>query len=257
MLDNLATHKEKVENIKKKIKKAMVYPLAILIASLIVTSGLLIFVVPQFQSLFEGFEADLPAMTTAVITLSAWFQNHWFKILLVSVLFCYIFKLTLKRSSTFAHTCDTYLLRCPLLGRIVKQASIARFARTLSITFAAGFPLVDALDLVSRATGDLLYAEAIKHIRHQVSKGEQMHVAMTETNLFPNMVVQMVATGEETGALDHMLTKVADYNEYDVECSIDTLNSLLEPVIMAILGLIIGGLVVSMYMPIFKLGTVV
>lgn len=257
MLDKVATYKEKIETIKKKIKKALTYPMAVIVIAFLVTAGLLIFVVPQFESLFAGFGADLPALTRGVINLSEFFQAYWYIIFGVSGALIYAFIYYRNHSPNFAHNIDRYLLKVPIVGGILQNAAIARFSRTLSITFAAGLPLVDALNSVSGATGNYLYAKATHQIRDEVSSGQQMQVAMAHTQLFPNMVVQMIAIGEESGALEQMLTKVADFYEEEVDNAVDSLSSLLEPVIMAILGVLVGGLVIAMYLPIFMLGSVV
>ncbi|WP_133127338.1 type II secretion system F family protein [Legionella nagasakiensis] len=257
MLDKVATYKEKIETIKKKIKKALTYPMAVIVVAFLVTTGLLIFVVPQFESLFEGFGADLPALTRAIISLSEFFQAYWYILfgLLGAAIYGFIY--ARNHSSNFAHQVDRYMLKMPVVGTILEKAAIARFSRTLSITFAAGLPLVEALKSVSGATGNILYAEATDKIREEVSNGQQMQVAMENTGLFPNMVIQMIAIGEESGALEQMLTKVANFFEEEVDNAVDSLSSLLEPIIMAILGILVGGLVVAMYLPIFKLGSVV
>lgn len=257
MLDNLASYKEKVESIKKKIKKALFYPIAVLIIAFLVSAALLIFVVPQFEDLFKGFGADLPALTRAVIDMSEFFQAYWYIIFsaLAGSIWAFVYFKT--HSQKFAYTLDKISLKLPIIGNILQKAAIARFARTLSITFAAGMPLVDALKSVSGATGNILYSNATKKIRDEVSTGQQMQVAMKGTDLFPNMVIQMVAIGEESGALEKMLLKVADFYEEEVDTAVDSLSSLLEPLIMAVLGVMVGGLVVAMYMPIFKLGAVV
>lgn len=257
MLDNLASYKEKVESIKKKIKKALFYPIAVLIIAFLVSAALLIFVVPQFEELFKGFGADLPGLTRVVIDLSEFFQAYWYFIFgaLTGLIWCFFyFK---KTSEKFAYQIDKFSLKFPIIGQILKKAAIARFARTLSITFAAGMPLVDALKSVSGATGNILYSDATNQIKEEVSTGQQMQFAMRKTNLFPNMVIQMVAIGEESGSLESMLLKVADFYEEEVDAAVDSLSSLLEPLIMSILGVMVGGLVVAMYMPIFKLGAVV
>lgn len=257
MLDKVATYKEKIETIKKKIKKALTYPMAVLVIAFLVTAGLLIYVVPQFESLFKGFGADLPALTRGVITLSAFFQKWWYLIFGALGAAIYAFVYFRGNSPEFAQRVDGVLLRLPVIGPILEQAAIARFARTLSITFAAGLPLVEALKSVAGATGNILYSKATDKIRDEVSKGQQMHIAMDNTKLFPNLVVQMVAIGEESGALETMLNKVAAYYEEAVDNAVDSLSSLLEPIIMSILGILVGGLVVAMYLPIFKLGSVV
>lgn len=257
MLNKVATYKEKIETIKKKIKKALTYPMAVLVVALIVTAGLLIFVVPQFESLFKGFGADLPALTKMVVNMSNFFQSYWYLIFgsLGGAIYAFIY--AKNHSLKFAQKWDMILLKFPVIGSILEKAAIARFARTLSITFAAGLPLVEALKSVSGATGNIIYSKATEKIREEVSTGQQMNIAMANTHLFPNMVIQMVAIGEESGALEKMLSKVADFYEEEVDNAVDALSSLLEPIIMSILGILVGGLVVAMYMPIFKLGSVV
>lgn len=257
MLDKVATYKEKIETIKKKIKKALTYPMAILVVAILVTAGLLIFVVPQFESLFKSFGADLPAMTKAVVSMSKFFQNYWYLIFgtIIGGVFAFIY--AKKHSPNFAQNVDRTLLKIPVIGPILIKASIARYARTLSITFAAGLPLVEALKSVAGATGNIIYSKATDQIREEVSTGQQMNIAMDNTHLFPNMVIQMVAIGEESGALEKMLSKVADFYEEEVDNAVDSLSSLLEPIIMCILGVLVGGLVVAMYLPIFKLGSAI
>ena len=257
MLDKVATYKEKIETIKKKIKKALSYPMAVLVIAFLVSAGLLTFVVPEFESLFKGFGADLPAFTKAVVTLSKIFQHYWY--LIFGSLFgsVYAFIYARDHSPTFAQTIDRVLLKLPIIGPIIEQAAIARFTRTLSITFAAGLPLVEALSAVAGATGNILYAKATIKIQEEISSGQQMHIAMDNTKLFPSMVIQMIAIGEESGTLEQMLSKVADFYEEGVDNAVDSLSSLLEPIIMSILGVLVGGLVIAMYLPIFKLGSVV
>lgn len=257
MLDKVATYKEKIETIKKKIKKALTYPMAVMAVALLVTTGLLIFVVPQFESLFKGFGADLPAMTKAVVTMSAFMQANWYYVFGVIGIIIYSFIYMKGHSTEFAQALDRFLLKAPVIGPIMEKAAIARFTRTLSITFAAGLPLVDALKAVAGATGNIIFAKATDKIKEEVSTGQQMNIAMENTHLFPNMVIQMVSIGEESGALEKMLGKVADFYEEEVDNAVDSLSSLLEPIIMSILGILVGGLVIAMYMPIFKLGTAV
>ena len=257
MLDKVATYKEKVETIKKKIKKALTYPMAVLVIAFLVSAGLLIFVVPQFESLFKGFGADLPALTRGVITLSKWFETYWYLIFGSVFGAVYGFNYARNRSAKFAHTIDRLMLKIPIIGGILEQAAIARFTRTLAITFAAGLPLIEALKAVGGATGNILYAEATDKIGEEVSSGQQLNIAMENTKLFPSMVIQMIAIGEESGTLEQMLSKVADFYEEGVDNAVDALSSLLEPMIMAILGVLVGGLVIAMYLPIFKLGSVV
>lgn len=257
MLDKVATYKEKIETIKKKIKKALTYPMAVMVVAFVVTAALLIFVVPQFESLFKGFGADLPAMTKMVVNMSQFFQSYWYLIFgsLGGAIYAFIY--AKNHSLEFAQRVDRITLRLPVVGPIIEKASIARFTRTLSITFAAGLPLVEALKSVAGATGNIIFSKATDRIRDEVSTGQQMNIAMANTGLFPNMVIQMVAIGEESGALEKMLSKVADFFEEDVDNAVDALSSLLEPIIMSILGILVGGLVIAMYMPIFKLGSAV
>lgn len=257
MLDKVATYKEKIETIKKKIKKALTYPMAVIAVALIVTTGLLIFVVPQFESLFKGFGADLPAVTQAVVNMSKFMQDYWYYVFGILGASLYAFIYFKKHSLDFAQTIDRIMLKLPIIGPILEKAAIARFTRTLSITFAAGLPLVEALKSVAGATGNIIFAKATDKIREEVSTGQQMNIAMENTHLFPNMVIQMVSIGEESGALEKMLGKVADFYEEEVDSAVDSLSSLLEPIIMCILGVLVGGLVIAMYMPIFKLGSAI
>ena len=253
ILDKVATYKEKIEYIKGKIKSALFYPTAVIVVAFVVTAILLIFVIPQFEALFKGFGADLPALTQFVIGLSRAFQEWWYVIIggivgaVVGLGYSY------KRSPKMQHTLDRLLLRAPVIGEIVKKATIARFARTLSTMFAAGVPLVEALDAVAGASGNRVYYEGTLAIKSDISTGMQLQAAMNATGLFPNMVVQMVAIGEEAGELDKMLGKVADFYETEVDDAVASLSSLIEPIIMAFLGVVIGGLVIAMYLPIFKL----
>jgi type IV pilus assembly protein PilC len=257
LLDKIATYKEKVEAIKGKIKKALFYPTAIVIVAFIITAILLIFVIPQFESMFQGFGADLPALTQLVIGLSQVFQEWWWAIFGGLGGAVYGLIQLKKRSRKFNHAMDRVVLKLPIIGEIITKATIARFARTLSTMFAAGMPLVEAMETVAEASGNSVYTEAILGMRDEVATGTQINVCMKATGLFPNMVVQMVSIGEETGAVDSMLAKVADFFEEEVDNMVDGLSSLLEPVIMAVLGVLIGGLVVAMYLPIFKMGEVV
>lgn len=257
MLDKVATYKEKIETIKKKIKKALTYPIAVMVVTIIVTAGLLIFVVPQFESLFKGFGADLPAMTAAVVAMSKLIHAYWYYLFGTLGALLYAFIYAKDHSPQFAQSLDRVMLKFPVIGPIIEKASIARFTRTLSITFAAGLPLVEALKSVAGATGNIIFAQATDQIREEISTGQQMNVAMENTHLFPNMVIQMVAIGEESGALEKMLGKVADFYEEDVDNAVDSLSRLLEPIIMSILGILVGGLVIAMYLPIFKLGSAV
>jgi type IV pilus assembly protein PilC len=257
ILEKLATYKEKIEAIKGKIKSALFYPTAVIVVAFIITTVLLVFVIPQFESLFKGFGADLPALTQLVIDLSRGFQAYWWAIIGGIVGTVVVVGYTYKRSEKMQHTLDRTLLRAPVIGAIVKKATIARFARTLSTMFAAGVPLVEALDSVAGASGNRVYYDGTLDIRRDVSTGMQLQAAMNSTGLFPNMVVQMVAIGEESGELDKMLGKVADFYEQEVDDAVAGLSSLLEPIIMVFLGVIIGGLVIAMYLPIFKMAATV
>jgi len=257
LLHKVATYKEKTEAIKAKIKKALFYPTAVVVVAAIVTAILLIFVVPQFEELFSGFGATLPAFTQMVINLSRFMQDYWFLVLAGVMAVIYGFIQAKRRSVKFGHFLDKVALKMPIVGAILNKAAIARFSRTLSTMFAAGVPLVEAMESVAGATGNIVYSDAILRIRDEVSTGRQLNLAMRDANLFPSMVVQMVAIGEESGALDDMLAKVADFYEDEVDNAVDSLSSLLEPLIMAVLGVLVGGLVIAMYLPIFKLGAVV
>ena len=257
LLDKIATYKEKTEAIKKKIKKALTYPAAVLAVAVIVTTILLIFVIPSFEDLFQGFGADLPSFTRMIIDLSLFVRTNGFFIIIVIVGFVSTFIYFKKRSRPFRHFLDRMMLKAPIVGPILQKASIARYARTLSTMFAAGVPLVEALESVAGATGNIVYETGVLEMRDEVATGQRLQQAMENTNLFPNMVIQMIAVGEESGSLDAMSGKVADFYEADVDDAVDNLSSLLEPMIMAILGVLVGGLVVAMYLPIFKLGAVV
>jgi type IV pilus assembly protein PilC len=257
LLDKIATYKEKTELIKKKIKKAITYPTAVVAVSIIVTSILLIFVIPQFESLFQSFGADLPSFTRMVVDLSVFVRTKGWLIVMVAVAAVLSFTYFRKRSRKFHHFVDRMVLKIPIIGEILRKSAIARYARTLSTMFAAGVPLVEALESVSGATGNVVYAKGVLEIRDEVATGQRLQRAMEATDLFPNMVVQMVAVGEESGSLDDMMAKVADFYEAEVDDAVDNLSTLLEPMIMAILGVLVGGLVIAMYLPIFKLGAVV
>ncbi len=257
LLDKVATYKEKTEALKKKIKKALFYPAAVLAVAVIVTLILLLFVIPQFEALFKGFGADLPAFTRIVIEMSRFVQHQgwWMGILFGAGVFAFIyFK---KRSRAMRHVLDRMILKAPIVGPILVKAAIARYARTLSTMFSAGVPLVEAMESVAGATGNIVYEQAVLRMRDEVATGQRLQRAMENTGLFPNMVVQMIAVGEESGSLDEMASKVADFYELEVDTAVDALSSLLEPLIMAILGVLVGGLVIAMYLPIFKLGAVV
>ncbi|MGB5211303.1 MAG: type II secretion system F family protein [Gammaproteobacteria bacterium] len=257
LLDKVATYKEKTEAIKQKIKKALTYPAAVVGVAIIVTTILLIYVIPQFESLFQGFGADLPTFTRTVVNLSLFVRTKGWAIVLVAVAGVMAFTYFRKRSRTFHRLLDRLMLKLPIIGNILRKAAIARFARTLSTMFAAGVPLVEALESVAGATGNIVYQEGVMAIREEVSTGQRLQRSMEATELFPNMVIQMVAVGEESGSLDEMTAKVADFYEAEVDDAVDNLSSLLEPMIMSILGVLVGGLVVAMYLPIFKMGSVI
>jgi type IV pilus assembly protein PilC len=257
LLNKIATYKEKTEAIKAKIRKALTYPIAIIVVAFVVTSILMIFVIPQFAVMFQDFGADLPALTLMVVGLSDIFVEWWWAIFGAVGLLAVAFVQAKKRSRAFNHFMDRALLRAPVFGDLVRKATIARYARTLGTMFAAGVPLVEAMSSVAGASGNIVYERAIYRMRDEIATGTQLQVAMRESALFPNMVVQMVAIGEESGALDSMLGKVADFFEEEVDNAVDNLSSLMEPMIMAFLGILIGGLVVAMYLPIFKMGQVV
>ncbi len=257
LLDKIATYKEKTEALKKKVKKALMYPAAVLVVAVVVTIILLVFVIPQFESLFKGFGAELPAFTQFVIDLSKFVQAKGIFIAAVMFGAGYAFFYFKKRSKKMRETLDRIALKLPIIGPILNKAAIARYARTLSTMFAAGVPLVEALTSVAGATGNIVYENAVLRMRDEVSTGTRLQQAMENTGLFPNMVIQMIAVGEEAGALDEMSGKVATFYEADVDNAVDSMSSLLEPLIMAILGVLVGGLVIAMYLPIFKLGAVV
>ena len=257
VLEKIATYKEKTEALKKKIKKALFYPAAVLAVAIIVTVILLLFVIPQFESLFKGFGADLPTFTAWVISLSRWMQDNGWVLLIIVGAVAFTFTYFYKRSRPMRQFIDKMSLQIPVIGPILKKAAIARFARTLATMFGAGVPLVEAMKSVSGATGNIVYQDAVLRMRDEISTGMRMQRAMENTGLFPNMVVQMIAVGEESGSLDEMASKVADFYEADVDAAVDGLSSLLEPMIMVILGVLVGGLVIAMYLPIFKLGAVI
>ncbi len=257
LLDKIATYKEKTEAVKAKIKKALFYPTAVMVVAFIVTAILLIFVIPQFENLFQGFGADLPAFTQFVINISVYVRSNG--IILAAIIGGAIFAFMYfkKRSRAMRQFLDKLSLRIPIVGMILNKAAIARFARTLSTMFSAGVPLVEALESVAGATGNIVYEQATLQMRDEVATGQRLQRAMQDTELFPNMAVQMIAIGEESGSLDDMAGKVADFFEEEVDNLVDSMSSLLEPLIMAVLGVLVGGLVIAMYLPIFKLGAVV
>jgi type IV pilus assembly protein PilC len=257
VLDTVATYKENIEALKGKIKKAMFYPAMVVAVALLVSAILLVFVVPQFKDVFANFGAELPAFTLLVINLSEFMVKWWWAIFGVLGGAIVAFIMIKKRSVAFSHFLDRLILKLPVIGKIMHEAALARFARTLAVTFAAGVPLVEALDTVAGATGNTVYEKAVYRVRDDVSVGYQVNLAMKQTNLFPHMVVQMTAIGEEAGALDTMLYKVAEFYEMEVNNAVDALASLLEPIIVVMLGVIVGSMVVAMYLPIFKLASVV
>ena len=257
LLDKIATYKEKTEAIKKKIKKALFYPTAVVVVAVVVTAILLIYVIPEFESLFQGFGADLPAFTRMVIDISKFVQSTGWLMLIALVGGIWGLIEAKKRNRGVQHFFDRAMLKLPILGSILHKSSIARYARTLSTTFAAGVPLVEALGSVAGACGNIVYEGAVNRMRDEVATGQRLQRAMENTDLFPNMVNQMIAVGEESGSLDAMSAKVADFYEEEVDNAVDSMSSLLEPLIMAILGVLVGGLVIAMYLPIFKMGAVV
>lgn len=257
ILHKLATYMEKTEALKSKIKSALFYPAAVIVVAFIIVTILMLFVIPQFQELFGSFGADLPALTMMIINISKWFQSYWYLLFGGIIAAVYGFLEARKRSRAFGQFLDRMSLKIPVIGMILEKSAIARFARTLETMFAAGTPLVEAMTSVAGATGNIVYYNACMKIRDEISTGTQLQSAMRDTGLFPNMVVQMVAIGEESGAIDTMLGKVADWYEQEVDDAVEALTSLLEPMIMAFLGVVIGGLVIGMYLPIFKMGAVV
>ena len=257
MLDRVATYKEKTEALKAKIKKALTYPIAVIVVAIVVTGILLVKVVPQFAETFQSFGSDLPGFTLFVLRISEWVQSWWFIMLLGFFAAGYVFSQAKRRSKRFADGIDAVALKLPIIGSVVHDAVIARFSRTLSTTFAAGVPLVDALESTAGAAGNAIYARGIRHIRDDVTSGTALAISIRTTGLFPTMLLQMTAIGEESGSLDDMLGKVADHYEAAVDNAVDSLSSLMEPMIMSILGVLVGGLMIAMYLPIFMLGSVI
>ncbi|MDF3193935.1 type II secretion system F family protein [Pseudomonas sp. 1928-m] len=257
LLDRVATYKEKTEALKAKIKKAMNYPIAVVLVALIVSAILLIKVVPQFESVFSGFGAELPAFTLFVVGISNGLQKWWFVFLIGALAAGFALSELKKRSEKFRNWIDRTALKAPIVGDIIYKSSVARYARTLATTFAAGVPLVEALDSVAGATGNVVFRTAVNKIKQDVSSGMQLNFSMRTTGVFPSMAIQMTAIGEESGALDMMLDKVASYYEAEVDNAVDGLTSLMEPIIMSVLGVLIGGLIIAMYLPIFQLGGVI
>lgn len=257
MLERVATYKEKSEMLKAKIKKAMKYPIAVIVVAVIVTMILLIKVVPVFSDLFGSFGAELPAFTQMVVNMSEWMQSWWFVVIIAIGSTIVWFSEAKKRSKKFRDFLDRLTLKLPIFGNIAYQAIIARFSRTLSTTFAAGVPLIDALDSTAGATNNVVFYNATQQIKNDVSTGQQLQFSMRSTNLFPSMAIQMVGIGEESGSLEEMLDKVASHYESEVDNAVDGLTSLMEPLIMSVLGVLVGGLVIAMYLPIFQMGSVV
>jgi len=257
ILDDIATHKERIESIKGKIRKALYYPAAVITVAILVSSILLIFVIPQFEAIFQNFGADLPAFTKMVVGASRFMKSNGIYILLIFIASVVAFIMVKKRSTKFSHFLDRVSLKIPIVGHILEQAAIARFCRTLAITFAAGVPLVDALGIVDGATGNTIFDQAAARIRGDVAVGHSLQLSMQQTNVFPNMVIQMAAIGEEAGSLDEMLIKVAEAYEEEVSNAVDALSSLLEPLIIVFVGVIVGTMVIAMYLPIFKMAAVI
>lgn len=257
MLDRVATYKEKTEQLKAKIKKAMTYPIAVVVVALVVTGILLIKVVPQFAETFRSFGSDLPSFTLFVLEISNFTQDWWYIIVVAIIAAVFLFREAKLRSVAFAEGLDKLALKMPVIGDIVFNSVVARFSRTLATTFAAGVPLVEALESTAGAAGNSVYAKAIRQIRDDVTTGTTLYNAIKSTGLFPNMLLQMVSIGEESGALDDMLDKVANHYEEAVDNAVDSLSSLMEPIIMSVLGVLVGGLMIAMYLPIFMLGSVI
>ncbi len=257
VLETIANYKENIETLKGKIKKALFYPAMVIAVALIVSSILLVWVVPQFEEVFKGFGAELPAFTQLIVAASRFMVSWWWVMLLGSIAAIAGFIFAYKRSPAMQHTMDKLILKVPVIGQIMHNSSIARFARTTAVTFKAGVPLVEALGIVAGATGNTVYEKAVLRMRDDVSVGYPVNMAMKQVNLFPHMVIQMTAIGEEAGALDAMLFKVAEYYEQEVNNAVDALSSLIEPLIMVFIGTIVGGMVIGMYLPIFKLASVV
>ena len=253
VLDTVATYKERTEATKKKIKKALFYPMMVLVVVFMVCLIMLLFVVPVFAKTFKDAGAQLPAPTQMLVTASEFMQSYWWVVIGVVVGGIAALIIAKKRSVKFAHFLDRMALKMPVMGNIVRNSAIARFARTLGVTFRAGVPLVEALDAVAGATGSVVYGDGVRQMREDIAVGHQLQLAMKQTGLFPNMVVQMTAIGEESGALDNMLFKVAEFYEEEVSNAVDTLSTLLEPIIMVVLGTLVGGMVIALYLPIFKL----
>ncbi|WP_028773318.1 type II secretion system F family protein [Shewanella waksmanii] len=257
VFDRIATYREKAEALKSKIKKAMFYPAAVVMVAVGVTTLLLLFVVPQFEEIFAGFGAELPAFTQLVIKISEWLQASWYIFLAAIIVGVFLFVRTHRNSQKFRDQIDTLVLKIPAVGPILHKAAMARFARTLATTFAAGVPLIEGLESAAGASGNYIYRSALLKVREEVMAGMQMNVAMRTTGIFPDMLIQMVMIGEESGGLDEMLNKVANIYEMQVDDAVDGLSSLIEPIMMVVIGTLVGGLIVAMYLPIFQMGKIV
>ncbi|WP_394147746.1 type II secretion system F family protein [Shewanella atlantica] len=257
VFDRIALYKEKAEALKSKIKKAMFYPVAVVIVATLVTALLLLFVVPQFEEIFSGFGAELPAFTQLIIEISRWLQASWYIFVIAIIVAVWCFKRAHLKSQTFRDRVDEFVLKIPAIGEILHKGAMARFARTLATTFSAGVPLIDGLESAAGASGNAVYRKALTKVRTEVMAGMQMNVAMRTTGLFPDMLIQMVMIGEESGSLDNMLNKVANIYEMQVDDAVDGLSSLIEPIMMVVIGTVVGGLIVGMYLPIFEMGNVV
>ncbi|MFV7768719.1 type II secretion system F family protein [Shewanella marisflavi] len=257
VFDRIATYREKAEALKSKIKKAMFYPAAVVVVAIAVTSLLLLFVVPQFESIFAGFGAELPAFTQMIVGISRWLQSSWYFFVIAIIIGVWSFKKAHLKSEAFRNRVDEFVLKIPAVGPILHKAAMARFSRTLATTFAAGVPLIDGLESAAGASGNYVYRSALIKVRSEVMSGMQMNVAMRTTGLFPDMLIQMVMIGEESGGLDEMLNKVANIYEMQVDDAVDGLSSLIEPIMMVVIGTLVGGLIVGMYLPIFQMGNVV
>ena len=257
VFDRIATYREKAEQLKSKIKKAMFYPAAVVVVAILVTSLLLLFVVPQFEDIFNGFGAELPAFTQLIIGISRGLQASWYFFVIAIIVAIWLFKRAHRTSQSFRDRIDQMVLRIPVIGDILHKAAMSRFARTLSTTFAAGVPLIDGLESAAGASGNYVYRKALLKVRQEVMAGMQMNVAMRTTGLFPDMLIQMVMIGEESGGLDEMLNKVANIYEMQVDDAVDGLSSLIEPIMMVVIGTLVGGLIVGMYLPIFQMGNIV
>lgn len=257
VFDRIATYREKAEQLKSKIKKAMFYPAAVVVVAILVTTLLLLFVVPQFEDIFKGFGAELPAFTQMIIGISRWLQSSWYLFFIAITAGIWLFVRAHRNSQMVRDRVDEFVLKIPVIGEILHKAAMARFSRTLATTFAAGVPLIDGMESAAGASGNAVYRKALLKVRQEVMAGMQMNVAMRTTGLFPDMLIQMVMIGEESGSLDNMLNKVANIYEMQVDDAVDGLSSLIEPIMMVVIGTLVGGLIVGMYLPIFQMGNVV